>query len=83
MTLKLCFKNITIQANQYGLYWLGPELFVCCLAHQGSTGDFSMLQIFSDVVWHPGLSIAGKLIVSVSPVIVKALIVLYDLFKLR
>ena len=47
--------------------WLGPELLVCCLAHRGSTSVFSLLQIFSNVVWRPVLYIAAKLIVSVSP----------------
>ena len=37
------------------------------MAHQGSTGGFLLLRIFSDVVWHPGLFIAGQLIVSASP----------------
>ena len=44
--------------------WLGPELLVCCLAHKGSTSVFLLLQIFSDVVWRPGLSIAGQLVSS-------------------
>ena len=29
----------------------GWSFFVSCLAHQGSTGDFLLLQIFSGVVW--------------------------------
>ena len=45
--------------------WLEPEF--CCSAHRGSTGVFLLLQIFSDVVWCPGLSIARQLIVSLSP----------------
>ena len=47
--------------------WLGLEIFVCCLAHWGSIGVFLLLQIVSDVVRRPGLSIAGHLIVSVCP----------------
>ena len=46
--------------------WFRLELLVRCLAHRGSTGVFPLLQIFSDVVWRQGLSIAGQLIVSVS-----------------
>ena len=30
--------------------WLGPELFVCCLVHRGSTDYLLLLQIFSGVV---------------------------------
>ena len=30
--------------------WLGPELFVCCLVHRGSTDDLLLLQISSRVV---------------------------------
>ena len=30
--------------------WLGPELFVCCLVHRGSTDDLFLLRIFSGVV---------------------------------
>ena len=37
---------------------MGLELLVCCLTHRGSTGVFLMLQFFSDVGWHPVLSIA-------------------------
>ena len=47
--------------------WLGLKLFVCCLTHRGSTGAFRLLRIFSDVVWHPGITITGQLIVSASP----------------
>ena len=43
------------------------ELLVRCLTHQGSTGVLLLLQIFSNVVRCPELSIAGQLIVSVSP----------------
>ena len=58
---------LTARLKAIHFSWLGPELFVCCLAHQGSTGVFLLLQTFSDVVWRPALSIAGQLIVSVSP----------------
>ena len=30
--------------------WLGPELFVCCFVHRGSTDDLLLLQISSGVV---------------------------------
>ena len=30
--------------------WLGPELFVCCLVHRGSTDDLLLLQMSSGVV---------------------------------
>ena len=30
--------------------WLGPEHFVCCLVHRGSTDDPLLLQISSGVV---------------------------------
>ena len=33
--------------------WFGPELFVCCLAHRGSTVGFLLLQCSSGVVGHP------------------------------
>ena len=33
--------------------WFGPELFVCCLAHRGSTFGFLLLQCSSGVVRHP------------------------------
>ena len=33
--------------------WFGPELFVCCLAHRGSTVGFLLLQCSSGVVRHP------------------------------
>ena len=33
--------------------WLGPVLFVCCLAHWGSTVGFRLLQCSSDVVRYP------------------------------
>ena len=46
--------------------WLRPGLLVCCLVHRRST-VIHLLQVFSDVVRHPRLSIAGQLIVSVSP----------------
>ena len=44
--------------------WLVPKLLVCCLANRDSTSVFLLLQIFSDVVWRPGISIAGQHIVS-------------------
>ena len=47
--------------------WLRPELLVCCFAHRGSTGVLLFLHMFSDVVWHSVISIAGQLIVSLSP----------------
>ena len=37
------------------------------LAYLGTTGVFLLLQIFSDDVWLPGLSIPRQLIISVSP----------------
>ena len=43
------------------------ELLVGCLDYRGSTDVFRLLPIFGDVVWRPGLSIAGQLIASVSP----------------
>ena len=40
---------------------------------------FLLLQIFSDVVWRPGISIAGQLILSVNPrfLFIMALIMIY------
>ena len=44
--------------------WLRPEHLVYCMAYRDSTGVFLCYQIFSVVVWRPGISIAGQLIVS-------------------
>ena len=30
--------------------WLGPELYVCCSVHRGSTDDLLLLQVSSGVV---------------------------------
>ena len=40
------------------------------------------LQIFSDVVWHQEISIAGQLIVSVSPRVLFIMVVIINLFVL-
>ena len=34
--------------------WVGPNLFVSCLAQRGFNWCFSFATGFSDVVWHPG-----------------------------
>ena len=46
--------------------WLGPELFVCCVAHRGSAGVFFLFRI-SVNYWAPRISIVGQLAESMSP----------------
>ena len=49
--------------------WLGPELFVCCLAHRGSTGVFffSFAPGFSKLFGAQGSPLSGSLLNPLSP----------------
>ena len=53
--------------DDFDLKLLELGRLVYCLANRGSNGVFLLLKIFIGVVWRPVLSIAGQLIVSVSP----------------
>ena len=37
--------SMMVRHNAIHFSWLGPELLVCCLAHQGSTGGFLLLRV--------------------------------------
>ena len=60
---QLSFLKMFLVSIGWGLSFF----IVCCFARRRSTCVFLLLQMFSDVVWRPGISIAGQLIVSVSP----------------
>ena len=42
--------SIMVRPKAFHFSWLGPEFFVCCLVHRGSTDNLLLLQIASVVV---------------------------------
>ena len=75
--LKTKHEDIVLRCNVNSMYTyihlyilfllVEPEALVGSLAHWGSIGVFLLLQVISDVVWRPWISIAVQIIVSVSP----------------